>query len=76
VKVIGSNALRPRIEAKGRRRVDQTGKSRCVQWKFERTRAISSQTAEEIAATAKRFGQQDDITVLTLGFAPVEVAHV
>jgi serine phosphatase RsbU (regulator of sigma subunit) len=42
---------------------------------FERTRAISGQTAEEIAATAKRFGQQDDITVLTLGFAHAEVAH-
>jgi hypothetical protein len=42
---------------------------------FERTRAISGQAAEEIAATAKRFGQQDDITVLTLGFARAEVAH-
>lgn len=33
---------------------------------FERTRAISAQTAESIAATALKFGQQDDITVLTL----------
>ncbi len=33
---------------------------------FERTRAISSQTADAIAAEALRFGQEDDITVLTL----------
>ena len=33
---------------------------------FERTRAISAQTAESIAATALKFGQEDDITVLTL----------
>jgi hypothetical protein len=43
---------------------------------FERTRSISGQTAEEIAATAKRFGQQDDITVLTLGFAAAEMTSV
>jgi serine phosphatase RsbU (regulator of sigma subunit) len=42
---------------------------------FDRTRAISGQTAEDIATTAKSFGQQDDITVLTLTFAPVGVAH-
>ena len=33
---------------------------------FERTRAISSRSAEEVAAEAQRFGQEDDITVLTL----------
>ena len=33
---------------------------------FERTRAISAQTAESIAETALKFGQEDDITVLTL----------
>ncbi len=33
---------------------------------FERMQAISSQTAEAIAAAALRFGQEDDITVLTL----------
>lgn len=33
---------------------------------FERTRAISSRTAEAIAAEALKFGQEDDITVLTL----------
>ena len=33
---------------------------------FERTRAISSQTAQSIAATAKAYGQTDDITVLTV----------
>jgi hypothetical protein len=33
---------------------------------FERTQAISTQTAEEIARAAQHFGQEDDITVLTL----------
>lgn len=33
---------------------------------FERTQAISGESAEAIAATARRFGQEDDITVLTL----------
>ena len=33
---------------------------------FERMQAISSQTADAIAAEALRFGQEDDITVLTL----------
>jgi len=42
---------------------------------FDRTRAISTQFAEQIAAAAQAFGQQDDITVLTLTFAPAEVLH-
>ncbi len=42
---------------------------------FERTRQISTQSAGQIAAAAQSFGQQDDITVLTLQFAPAEVAH-
>lgn len=33
---------------------------------FERTRTISTQPAAEISAEAQRFGQEDDITVLTL----------
>jgi len=33
---------------------------------FERTRAISTQSAHQIAAAAQAFGQEDDITVLTL----------
>ncbi len=33
---------------------------------FERTREISAQTAQSIAEQAQRFGQIDDITVLTL----------
>ncbi|MGC1462058.1 MAG: PP2C family protein-serine/threonine phosphatase [Terracidiphilus sp.] len=33
---------------------------------FERTRAISMQPAGKIASTAQTFGQEDDITVLTL----------
>ena len=37
---------------------------------FDRTAAISNQPAEEIAAAAQAFGQEDDITVLTLTFAP------
>jgi hypothetical protein len=33
---------------------------------FERTRAISAQPAEAIAAAAREFGQEDDITVMRL----------
>ena len=33
---------------------------------FDRTRAISTESAEAIAAAARGFGQEDDITVLTL----------
>jgi serine phosphatase RsbU (regulator of sigma subunit) len=40
---------------------------------FERTQAISHQSAEEIAAAAQQFGQQDDISVLTVAFAPAAV---
>jgi Stage II sporulation protein E (SpoIIE) len=42
---------------------------------FERTAAISTQSAEAIAQAAQVYGQQDDITVLTLTFAPAEVLH-
>ncbi|MGC2161872.1 MAG: SpoIIE family protein phosphatase [Silvibacterium sp.] len=42
---------------------------------FERTLAISGQSAEKIAEAAQRFGQEDDITVLTLTFVPVDVLH-
>jgi hypothetical protein len=37
---------------------------------FDRTRQISSQSAEKIARAAQDFGQEDDITVLTLTFTP------
>lgn len=37
---------------------------------FDRTQAISQQTAEQIAHAASAFGQEDDITVLTLTLAP------
>ena len=37
---------------------------------FERTQAISCRPAGEIAAAAQQFGQEDDITVLTLTFFP------
>lgn len=40
---------------------------------FERTRAISSKPAEDIARAAQAFGQEDDITVLRLQFAHNEV---
>jgi len=40
---------------------------------FDRTRAIATQSAETIAQAAQAFGQQDDVTVLTLQFAPAEV---
>jgi hypothetical protein len=42
---------------------------------FDRTRAISNMSAGHIARTAQSHGQEDDITVLTLTFAPVGVAH-
>ena len=42
---------------------------------FDRTAAISNQSAEAIAAAAQAFGQEDDITVLTLTFAPAGVLH-
>jgi serine phosphatase RsbU (regulator of sigma subunit) len=42
---------------------------------FERTREISTQSAEAIAQAAQNFGQEDDITVLTLTLAPAEVLH-
>ncbi len=42
---------------------------------FDRTRAISTQSADDIARAASTYGQQDDITVLTLQFAPAEVVH-
>ncbi len=41
---------------------------------FERTRAISSCGAKQIAEAACNHGQEDDITVLTISFCPVEVA--
>jgi phosphoserine phosphatase RsbU/P len=42
---------------------------------FDRTRSISTQSAEAIAAASQQFGQEDDITVLTLAFVPAEVLH-
>ena len=42
---------------------------------FERTRAISGLAADKIAAAAQQFGQQDDITVLTLTLTASEVVH-
>ena len=38
---------------------------------FERTRQISGEPAETIANAAQRFGQEDDITVVTVEFAGV-----
>ncbi len=38
---------------------------------FERTRQLSSRAAQQIAEAAVQFGQQDDITVLTLSLAAV-----
>ncbi|HVT97648.1 MAG TPA: PP2C family protein-serine/threonine phosphatase [Acidobacteriaceae bacterium] len=42
---------------------------------FDRTRAISTQSAQQIARAAQQFGQEDDITVLTLTFTGAEVPH-
>ena len=38
---------------------------------FERTRVISLKAAKEIAQAATEFGQEDDITVLTLSYVGV-----
>jgi len=40
---------------------------------FDRTREISRQAAQAIATAAQQFGQEDDITVLTLSFTPLDV---
>ena len=40
---------------------------------FEHTAAISTRSAEEIAHAARQFGQEDDITVLTIALSPNEV---
>ncbi len=42
---------------------------------FERTAAISTQAADAIAGAAQHFGQEDDITVLTVAFAGAELAR-
>jgi serine phosphatase RsbU (regulator of sigma subunit) len=42
---------------------------------FERTAAIASQPVERIVQAAQSFGQEDDITVLTLEYAGAGVAH-
>ena len=43
---------------------------------FSRTREVSGLSAEKIAAAAQGFGQDDDISVLTLSFSPAKVvAH-
>lgn len=43
---------------------------------FERTAAIVTCAAEKIANAAQAFGQEDDITVLTLAFVPANVLPV
>ena len=39
---------------------------------FERTQAVSNQTADTIAEAARQFGQEDDITVVSLMRVRVE----
>jgi serine phosphatase RsbU (regulator of sigma subunit) len=41
---------------------------------FDRTRDLSTQSSEAIARAAQAHGQEDDITVLTLTFAPAELS--
>jgi hypothetical protein len=38
---------------------------------FERSAALSNQSAEAIACAAQAFGQEDEITVLTMSYAGV-----
>ncbi len=40
---------------------------------FERTRELSTHSAQEVAKAAQSFGQEDDITVLTLSMAAASV---
>jgi serine phosphatase RsbU (regulator of sigma subunit) len=40
---------------------------------FDRTRDISGHSAQQIADAAARFGQEDDITVLTVRLSAVAV---
>ena len=40
---------------------------------FERTRGLSTHPANEVAEAAQLFGQEDDITVLTLSMASASV---
>jgi serine phosphatase RsbU (regulator of sigma subunit) len=42
---------------------------------FDRTTAISNQSAEAIALAAQQFGQEDDITVLTLQLNSSKAPH-
>lgn len=42
---------------------------------FDRAAAISMDSADKIAHAAQAFGQDDDITVLTIMLAPAEVLH-
>ncbi len=42
---------------------------------FDRTLQLSQSGARAIAQAAVDFGQEDDITVVTLAFTPLEVAH-
>ena len=42
---------------------------------FARAQAISAEAAQKIAERAVSFGQEDDISVLTVTFAPAEVLY-
>lgn len=42
---------------------------------FERTQQVSNESARYIAQTAKRFGQNDDITVISIYLASKEARH-
>ena len=42
---------------------------------FDRAATMSTESADQIARAAQTFGQEDDITVLTVSFVPIEVAH-
>jgi serine phosphatase RsbU (regulator of sigma subunit) len=41
---------------------------------FERTQELSTKSAQDVAEAALSFGQEDDITVLSLRLAPATVA--
>jgi serine phosphatase RsbU (regulator of sigma subunit) len=43
---------------------------------FDRVKAMATQSADSIAQAAQDFGQDDDITVMTLRFAPAGIVHI
>lgn len=74
--MIIANAGNPAPYRNGEEMAVEATNSQGELYGFDRTQAISTQSAEKVAQAAQAFGQEDDITVLSLAFAPVGVPHV